>query len=545
MQESVLKRVAGLLRVSTEKIEQAESPEAQLLFIREEIRRHSHGYEVWIDSGLVYEDELTGAVVMDRPGVQRLVHDARARKFDLLVMKSIQRLGRDTLGLLHLKRQLDDLGIELVALQDGYRSGRDPELIFLVHADRAQAGREDISRNVRNAMRQRARQGRWMAGRVPFGYRRKNRHELEPHPDTAPIVQEIFRLRRSGWGETRIVGHLNQLGVPAPGWWEACDRLPHLEELAVTDERYAQRLERNRRLVNRRPPWAPRTLRVVLKNTAYYGELQYNRKFWRVRLGGRKVLETRAPEEWIAIPCPPIVSREEWEEVQQVRRRKSTRDRVDAHVYLLSGLLQCGKCGNRMNGGGGKVGKYGWYGYYHCMARRDLRTCDLPSPRCEALEDAVLKVLPDPLSQLPTQQVGQERNAESARVLVQHLEALLADLADERRYYRNEHRRNRLTDAELDTELARITEAEGRVKAELEQVRRTAFLPDLLQQEAEHRRRLAEQVALWQANRVEIDRHQLRALVHAAVNRVVYRGLADFDVHLRFSQTSWSWGSSQ
>jgi len=539
MDDPKVKRVAALLRVSTEKVEQSESPEAQLLFIQEEIRRHSQGAEIWLDTALVYEDELTGAMVLDRPGVKRLLADAKAKRFDLVAMKSIQRLGRDTLGLLNLKRLLDDVNIELVALQDGYRSGRDPELIFLVHADRAQAGREDISRNVRNAMRQRAKQGRWMAGNVPFGYRRKNRHELEPHPETLSIVQEIFRLRRSGWGLTRIVEHLNRPGVPSPSWWGARDRLPHLELQAATDERYHKRREDCRRLIDRRPTWSTRTLRVILANRAYYGELRYYRRFWRVKIGGRKVLEDRPPEDWITIPCPPIVSREEWQEAQEMKRQKkhrNVRDRPDGHVYLLTGLTVCGKCGSRMNGGGVTAGKFGWYGYYHCQARRDSRTCDQASSRSDLLEAALLNTMPEVLSQIPERVIDRQRNSEGVKVRLQQVEAQLADLADEKRYYRNEHRRNRLTDAELDSELARISAQEQPLKGELERVKEEAELPEVLLREVERRRELAVQIATWKANPQGTDRHQLRALIHTALERIVHRGPNDFDLHFRFSR---------
>lgn len=535
MRESAAKRIAGLLRVSTEKVEQSESPEAQLLFIKEEIRRHSQGGEIWLDTGLVYEDELTGAMVLERPSVKRLLADAKAGRFDIIAMKSIQRLGRDTLGLLHLKRLLDDYDIELVALQDGYRSRRDPELIFLVHADRAQAGREDISRNVRTAMRQRAKQGRWMAGNVPFGYRRKNRHELEPHPETAPILQEIFRLRRLGWGQTRIVEHLNKTQVPPSAWWEAKDRLPMLEELAKTDERYRKSLDECRRVLDRRPVWGTKSLQHILANTAYYGELGYYRNFWRVKIGGKKVLESRPPEEWITVPCPPLMSRQEWEEAQEVarvRRHRHVRDRTDAKVYLLTGLLFCGQCGARMNGGGGHVKSYGWYGYYHCQARRDQRTCDLTSARSDQLEQALLNALPEALSQVQEKPIDREQTSQAAAVLLRQLEEKWADLADQKRYFRNEHRRNRLSDSELDEELARIAAEEQPLRVELERMRGQAQLPDIMERERERLLGLAAQLARWKADPEQVDRHQLRTVIHAAVERIVYRGPDDFDVYL-------------
>lgn len=538
MANPTVKRVAALLRVSTESVAQSESPEAQLMYVQEEIRRRREGAEVWLDSGCAYKDELTGAIVMNRPGIKQLLADANARRFDVLAMKSIQRLGRDTLGLLHLKRLLDDLGIELVALQDGYSSRRDPELIFLVHADRAQAGREDISRNVRTAMRQRANQGRWMSGNVAFGYRRKNRHELEPHPDTAPVVREIFRLRRMGWGANRIVGYLNDTGVPAPAWWEARDRMPALETLVATDERYQGRLDACRRLVDRRPAWTTKSLRLLLASTIYYGEAQYYRKFWKVRVGGRKTLETRHPDEWITVPCPALITREEWEEAQEVRRSKSRTKERDkpGHVYLLTGLLICGTCGGRMNGGGGVVGKHGFYSYYHCQARRDQRTCDQTSPRSDALEDALLKALSEALEHEPEIVVELDTPQEDVKARIQSLEVQLADLSDQRRYYRNEHRRNRVSDSELDAELARITAEEQPLRSSLAQLIARSQLPTVKTKTRERRLELAAQIARWQISAADMDRGQLRTMIQREVKRIVFRALDDFDVYLNTPQ---------
>lgn len=532
-----VKRVASLLRVSTTNVEQSESPEAQRLYIQEQIRRNQSDSEPWIDTGLVYADDITGAMVLEREGVKRLLADARAGRFDLLAMKSIQRLGRDTLGLLHLKRQLDDYGIELVALQDGYRSQRDPEVIFLIHADRAQSGRIDISRNVGNAMRQRAKQGKWMAGNYPFGFRRKNRHELEPHPETAPILQEVYRRRRLGWGANRIVEWLNQSQMPAPAWWVAMDRLPKLAALAATDDRYQDQLDTCRRTVDKRPVWTAKTLRSIFDNTAYYGELQYYRRFYRVKLGGRKVLESRPKGDWIVVPCPPLVTRAEWDEAQEsIRRSRKSglKERANAHVYLLTGLLFCGRCGGRMNGGGAQVGNSGWYGYYHCQARRDSRTCDMPSPRSDALEPAVIATLAHLMAAEPTPEI--EPAAVSAVVLerVGELEAQLSDLADERRYYRREHRRERLSDADLDVELKRLTVREKSLCAELDRARDEVAAPAFRQQKQTRRGEIADQLAHLVETPEGADRGEARALLQVAVERIEYHGLDSFHIRARF-----------
>jgi site-specific DNA recombinase len=537
MQPKVM-RVVSLLRVSTTMVEQSESPEAQRLFIQEQIRRNQTESEVWIDTGLVYQDELTGSVVMNRPDIQRLIDDVKARRFDVVLMKSIKRLGRDTLGLLTLKRFLDDNGIELVGLQDGYRSSRDMELIFLIHADRAQAEREDIAKNVRNAMRQRAQQGRWTCGKVAFGYRRKNRHELEPHPDTAPIAQEIFRLRRAGWSLDRITRFLNENEIPAPTWWEARDRLPKLEELQTVDDRYAKKYDGCRRLVEARKPWHFKTITNILENTAYYGELRYNRRFWKTlsSQGGKKVLQERDESEIIVVPCPPLMTFDEWGTAQN--KLREVKRATGRYVYLLSGILTCAHCGGSMSGGGtGHNKARPYYGYYYCMAmRKGLCTCK--SVRSQRLEKAVLEQVTEHLAAVEHYEAVPAGNEEGVKVRIRQLEAKLEDLKDERRYYRGEHRRSRLSDDELDQELRRIGEEESRAQELLEEAKQELGRPEILQRQAEKLKLVVGQLlemlgAAPEGGWTDDDRRRLKSLLLLAVERIVYRGEDDFDIYLQ------------
>lgn len=514
-------RVAALLRVSTTKVEQEESPEAQLAYIQEEIRRRRQsGSEVWVDTGLVYQDELTGALVMERPDVKRALADAQAGQYDLLAMKTISRMGRDTLGLLSFKRHLDDLDVELMALQDGYRSSRDLELIFLVHADRAQHGRLEISRNVSTNMRQKARQGKWVVGTVPFGYRRKNRHQLELHPQTAPLAKLIFDLRLQGLGSTSIARHLNSLDVPAPSWWYFQDILPRWQQLAATDERWAARLETKRRQFAHAPAWSTRGVLVILRNTAYRGELVYNRVYFRHRLGGRVTRETRPQDDWIKIPCPALVTPEEWERAQDIDRRQITHKRPRS-PYLLTRLLTCGRCGGRMSGGGA-LAKGTFYRYYQCHNRREHRACDAPRVRADQLEAAVVAHLQACLAALPEDLPDERvssRTAAAAADVVQQRRARLDDLADERRYYRNEHRKRRVSDAELASEMERIGQREATVRAELDRARASALAPHPSLGSAEQRRWLRQQVARLQAG--ELNHDEKRALLILALDHIV------------------------
>lgn len=521
-------RVASLLRVSTTRVEQEESPEHQLEYIREEIKRHQ-GPEIWVDTGLVYEDELTGALVLERPGIRKLLADVEAGKIDMVAMKSIARLGRDTLGLLALKRRLwDDLGVDLVALQDGYRASRDQELIFLIHADRAQHGRLEISRNVRNAVRQIAKKGLWPGGRIPFGYVRSGRHSLVPHPETAKIVQEIFRLRgEERWSYRAIQEYLNHvLQVPAPSWWFRWHlRKERLEERARSDDRWAARLEQLRKKYEgRRPLWRQCTVIQILRNTAYYGELRFYRRFWRRSSGGKLKLESRPEDEHIVVPCPPLVSRELWERANEPLRPVPRSER--RQEYLLSGLAFCGLCGATLQGTL-STAKGTWLKadkvYYICSSRREGFRCSLPVIPGKLLEAAVLKELRlelRNLTELPPPQYEPSAQDENKKQLRQ-LEEELADLRDQRRYYRNQHRLGKIPDWELDEEIRRIETREKQVLESIQKLRLECddtFRTSLRKRILEVARRF---------DRLDTDDPtQLRKLLTEAVDRIVvtYKG---------------------
>lgn len=396
-------RVARLVRVSTSHLEQADSPQHQLAYMEGEMARTG-----WQDTGLIYQAELTGAVILDRPDIQRMLADARAGRFDAILLKSISRLGRDTLGLLMVKRLLDDLGVELIALADGYRSARDPELIFLVHAERAQAGRQEISRSVRAGIVQAARRGIWPGGRLPFGLRKAGRFAIAPDPETAPLVQLIFALRGRGWGLVRICAHLNdELQVKSPEWWQLRGRMARMaaQPGAGEDERIQSRLNRWRaRLVTGRYRWHPRTLRLILQNTAYRGELRYNRTGGRRLLHGRLVRTERDPEEWVSIPCPPLVTPAEWAAAQGAEVGQRRR----GQPWLLSGLLVCGRCGGPMRSqpARGNTGRRGGdpKGYYVCRRSLESRLHRPDYIRATELEAAILGALRRELRELPPPQ---------------------------------------------------------------------------------------------------------------------------------------------
>ncbi|MBC7346669.1 MAG: recombinase zinc beta ribbon domain-containing protein [Clostridia bacterium] len=109
-------------------------------------------------------------------------------------------------------------------------------------------------------------------------------------------------------------------------------------------------------------------------------------------------LRLRPEEEWIAVPIPALIGREEWERLQQAlaaRRRGNQGGRI--YEYHLSGLVYCGCCSARMAGGYGKSSSGRVYRYYiytrawpsvHA-GRAHLEPCPGNRHRADGVEEAV------------------------------------------------------------------------------------------------------------------------------------------------------------
>ena len=100
-----------------------------------------------------YQDTISGAKD-SRPALQRLLADARARKFDAMVVWKIDRFGRSLRHLVNTLADLEALGVAFISLRDSLDfttpSGK---LQFHVLAAVAEFERSLISERVRAGMK--------------------------------------------------------------------------------------------------------------------------------------------------------------------------------------------------------------------------------------------------------------------------------------------------------------------------------------------------------------------------------------------------------
>jgi hypothetical protein len=220
-----------------------------------------------------------------------------------VVIYSTSRLARDLFHALAFERELARAGVE-VYYKTAAGDQTSPEGRLMRHMFQAldQFEVEKLGREVRRGQTENTKQDYRNGGRAPYGYRlRREAHpdprraragdqksRLEPHPDQAPVIVEIFERYLAGSGFKEIANHLNRPGGPPPP--------SHVDEQRNTAGR-----------------WAMSTVRGILENPVYTGRLYWNRlDFRQVKLGEGPLIR-RPTEEWIEAECRhPALIPEDW-----------------------------------------------------------------------------------------------------------------------------------------------------------------------------------------------------------------------------------------
>ena len=292
-----------------------------------------------------YEDKAITGSRADRPGYQRLLQEAQAHCFDVLLVDDLSRLTRDEAESIHLRRRLDFWGIRLIGVSDGYDSAaKGHKLQASVRGIINELYLDDLREKTHRGLMGQALKGYSCGGRA-YGYRRvpiedpSKQDEYgrpvitavrwEPDAEQANWVRWIFERYAAGSSPRDIAAELNQLGVPSPRGGTWCASAIHGDPSDGTG---------------------------ILCNPRYAGRLIWNRFRWeRHPETKRRIRRLRARQEWIEVEMPElrIVPQPLWEQVQgRMTGRANAALRAACRQaagrpgrYLLSGLLKCAQCG--------------------------------------------------------------------------------------------------------------------------------------------------------------------------------------------------------
>lgn len=173
-----------------------QSLDNQLVPLREYCERR--GFDLVAE----YCDEGQSGAKVKRPELDRMMRDARARKFKVLVVARLDRLGRNVAHLLSVVTELHSLGITFVSMAEGFdASTPQGQLTMTILAAVAEMERELVRARVREALAAKkaiaqATGNGWRCGR--------------PSVITDEVVREVIELRSNGLSVRRIEAALDK-----------------------------------------------------------------------------------------------------------------------------------------------------------------------------------------------------------------------------------------------------------------------------------------------------------------------------------------------
>jgi site-specific DNA recombinase len=331
-------RVAIYLRISTDEERQPFSLEAQ----RERLAAYVATQPGWV-LARSYSDHMSGKR-LDRPGLQQALHDARAGRYELLLVFKVDRLARSTGGLAKVLEELDGAGVAFQSASEPFDTTTAAGCMMVqMLGVFAEFEREMIVERTQMGLARKAARGEWIGGTPPFGYGYdRARRLLVPDKTQAPVVSRIFDLYvHRGMGSAAISNLLNDDG----------------------------------QTTGRRCRWTPHSVLDILRNPTYIGRLPFNGETYRAA-------HTALVDEAVFHGAQAVMG----------ERSESWRARAaNATDYVLTSLLRCQRCGHGFVGTSAH-GKTGVYRYYTCYARQRHGTarCDQERLPADQLEDAIV-----------------------------------------------------------------------------------------------------------------------------------------------------------
>ena len=144
------------------------------------------------------DDGFTGTN-FERPSFKRMVKDIESGKINMIITKDMSRLGRDYIGTGELiEKYFPNKNVRYIAINDGIDTFIDNTNndIAPFKAIMNDMYAKDISKKIKSSLHSRMKDGLYVSGRCPFGYKKdpNNKNHLIVNEEQASFVKLIFDL---------------------------------------------------------------------------------------------------------------------------------------------------------------------------------------------------------------------------------------------------------------------------------------------------------------------------------------------------------------
>jgi DNA invertase Pin-like site-specific DNA recombinase len=325
-------------------------------------------------------DDGQSGTTFSHPGWTELMTQVDAGNVSTILLKTLDRMGRDYLRVGLYLEKFKELGIRVIALGDNVDTDKGDDDFVPLRNLFAEWYARDCSKKIRTVFKSRMSNGKRCSGAIPYGYLRKDGdvNDLIIDEDAAVNVRRIFQMIIEGNGVNAIATALMNDEIPIPS--------EHLKRLGIETRHF-----------NYANPygWTPTTVTTILKNPAYKGTLILG-KTQNTSYKGKKAIETSAEEQYIfENTMSVIVDCETWENAQRLKRTVRRTPSADMIPNPLTGLLYCAQCGAKLSHRRSKNSQGYRENAYCCSQNRKgiVKFCSLHYISSRAVEKLVLNVI--------------------------------------------------------------------------------------------------------------------------------------------------------
>ncbi len=271
-----------------------------------------------------------------RPAFRRLLQDAKAQHFQIILCKSLARFTRDMeLVERYLHGYFPLWGIRFRSLTDGVDSLLPSnKKARQIYALLGEWYLEDLSENIRMVFDAKRKDGIYIGGFPLYGYRldQTKKGRLQIDTEAATMVQSIFSCFLSGKNTEEIAQMLNAQQIPNPSIYK----------------QYQGQGYRNGHLQDLRGIWHRSTISRILHNPMYTGTMVQGR-YSRPHYKAPCALPV-PPEHWYVFPetHDAIIDQETFDQVQAQLAHGRKRNKQGL-TQPLSGLVTCQSCGGLLH----------------------------------------------------------------------------------------------------------------------------------------------------------------------------------------------------
>ena len=173
----------------------------------------SQQHEGWVLARNRYDDGGFSGGSMERPALQELLADIRARRIDIIVVYKVDRLTRSLADFARLVELFDAQGVSFVSVTQQFNTTSSMGRLTLnVLLSFAQFEREVTGERIRDKIAASKKKGMWMGGNVPLGYDASER-TLVINPAEAETVRRLFALYLELGRVRRVKEEADRLGL--------------------------------------------------------------------------------------------------------------------------------------------------------------------------------------------------------------------------------------------------------------------------------------------------------------------------------------------